>query len=146
MINQSTCEHVILKPDLDIVLVLEFQIQLLEALVTCRQCEAHYRIQAIDRESNTMLYQLNRLSSKHAKQTLRSVSRGSCSINRAKDEIAYLKSQSGPCERLLISHSGEFTETIENTLVGSQTYKLETKEKNFDGQWLRLIKASERTH
>ena len=146
MINQSTCEHVILKPDLDIVLVLEFQIQLLEALVTCRQCEAHYRIQAIDRESNTMLYQLNRLSSKHAKQTLRSVSRGSCNINRAKDEIEFLKSQSGCCEHVLISHSGEFTETIENSLVDSEAYKRYARENDFNGQWLKLIRASERTH
>ncbi len=144
MINQSTCEHLILKPDLDIVLVLEFQIQLLEALVKCRQCEAHYRIQAIDRDSNTMLYQLNRLSSKHAEQTVRSVSRGSCSINRAKDEIAYLKSQSGPCERLLISHSGEFSETIENSLIDSEAYKRHASENDFNGQWLKLIRASER--
>ena len=143
MINQSTCEHLILKPDLEIVLILEFRIQLLEALVKCRQCGAHYRIQAIDLYDNVALYQLTRLPSKHVEQTVRSVSRGSCSIDRAKDEIAYLKSQSSPCEHLLLSTSGEFTKTVDRSLLGSMSKPLDRNEGDFNGERLALVSSSE---
>jgi len=143
MINQSTCEHLILKPDLEIVLILEFRVQLLEALVKCRQCEAHYRIQAVDLYDNAALYQLNRLPSKHVAQTVRSVNRGSCSIDRAKDEIAYLKSQSSLCEHLLLSTYGEFTKTVDRSLFGSMLEPLDRNKGHFNGEWLALVKSSE---
>lgn len=144
MINQSTCEHSIVRPDLEIVLVLELQVQIIEALAKCRHCEAHYRIRAIDQSGTTVLYQLNRLRSEHVRQTVRSVSRGSCSIERARDEVNYLKSQSQKCEHLIISNQGQFTKTVPISLINSKAQSPDMDHRNFNGEWLKLISSCAR--
>ena len=48
MINQSACKHLILKPDLEVAMVLRFEFYLREAIAACRQCGAFYLIKARD--------------------------------------------------------------------------------------------------
>ena len=92
MINQSACKHLILKPDLDVVMVLQFEFYLREAITACRQCGTFYLIKARDFSQKSVLYDVSKLPAENTKKTIESVSRGSCSINRANDELSFLKS------------------------------------------------------
>ena len=112
MINQSACKHLILKPDLEVVMVLRFEFYLSEAITACRQCGAFYLIKARDFSDKSVLYDVSKLPPKNTKKTIESVNRGSCSINRANDELSFLKSHGSDCEYLVVSQSGEFTLTI----------------------------------
>ena len=112
MINQSACKHLILKPDLEIVMVLRFEFYLGEAITACRQCGAFYLIKARDFSQKSVLYDVSKLPPENTKKTIESVNRGSCSINRANDELSFLKSHGSDCEYLVVSQSGEFTLTI----------------------------------
>lgn len=112
MINQRACKHLILKPDLEVVMVLSFQFYLREAITACRQCGAFYLIKARDFSQKSVLYDVSQLPPDNTKKTIESVNRGSCSINRATDELSFLKSHGSDCEYLVVSQNGEFTLTI----------------------------------
>ena len=112
MINQSACKHLILKPDLEVVMVLRFEFYLCEAITACRQCGTFYLIKARDFSQKSVLYDVSKLPADNTKKTIESVSRGSCSINRANDELSFLKSHGFDCGYLVVSQSGEFKLTI----------------------------------
>ena len=112
MINQSACKHLILKPDLEVLMVLRFEFYLREAITACRQCETFYLIKAREFSEMSVLYNVSKLPPENTKKTIESVNRGSCSINRADDELSFLKSHGSDCEYLVISQNGEFTLTI----------------------------------
>ena len=112
MINQSACKHLILKPDLEVVMALRFEFYLREAITACRQCGTFYLIKARDFSQKSVLYDVSKLPPENTKKTIESVSCGSCSINRANDELSFLKSRGSDCEYLVISQNGEFTMTI----------------------------------
>ena len=112
MINQSACKHLILKPDLEVAMVLRFEFYLREAITACRQCGAFYLIKARDFSQKSVLYDVSKLPADNTKKTIESVSRGSCSINRANDELSFLKTHGSDCEYLVVSQNGEFTLTI----------------------------------
>ena len=114
MINQSACKHLILKPDLEVVMVLRFEFYLREAITACKQCGTFYLIKARDFSEKSVLYDVSKLPPENTKKTIESVSRGSCSIDRATDELSFLKSHGSDCEYLVISQNGEFTMTIPN--------------------------------
>ena len=59
-----------------------------------------------------MLYDVSKLPPENTKKTIESVNRGSCSINRATDELSFLKSHGSDCEYLVISQNGEFKLSI----------------------------------
>ena len=112
MINQSACKHLILEPDLEVVMVLRFEFYLREAITACRQCGTFYLIKAREFSEQSVLYDVSKLPPENTKKTIESVKRGSCSINRATDELSFLKSHGSDCEYLVISQNGEFTLTI----------------------------------
>ena len=112
MINQSDCKHLILKPDLEVVMVLRFEYYLLEAITACRQCGTFYLIKAREFSEKSVLYDISKLPAENTKKTIESVKRGSCSINRANDELSFLKSHGSDCEYLVVSQNGEFKLTI----------------------------------
>ena len=112
MINQSACKHLILKPDLEVAMVLRFEFYLREAITACRQCGAFYLIKARNFSEKSVLYDVSKLPPENTKKTIESVNRGSCSINRATDELSFLKSHGSDCEYLIVSQNGEFTLTI----------------------------------
>ena len=112
MINQSACKHLVLKPDLEVLMVLRFEFYLREAITACRQCGTFYLIKARDFSDKSVLYDVSKLPPENTKKTIESVNRGSCSINRANDELSFLKSHKSDCEYLVISQNGEFTMTI----------------------------------
>ena len=112
MINQSACKHLILKPDLEVAMVLRFEFYLREAITACRQCGTFYLIKAREFSEKSVLYDISKLPAENTKKTIESVNRGSCSINRAKDELSFLKSHGSDCGYLVVSQNGEFTITI----------------------------------
>ena len=61
MINQSACKHLILKPDLEVAMVLRFEFYLREAITACRQCGAFYLIKARDFSEKSVLYDVSKL-------------------------------------------------------------------------------------
>ena len=112
MINQSACKHLILKPDLEVVMVLQFEVYLREAITACKLCGTFYLITARDFSKKFVLYNVSKLPAANTKKTIESVNRGSCSINRANDELSFLKSHGSDCEYVVVSQNGEFTMTI----------------------------------
>ena len=112
MINQSACKHLILKPDLEVLMVLQFEFYLREAITACKLCGNFYLITARDFSQKFVLYNVSKLPAENTKKTIESVSRGSCSINRANDELSFLKSHGSDCKYLVVSQNGEFTMTI----------------------------------
>ena len=77
MINQSACKHLILKPDLELVMVLHFEFYLREAITACRQCGTFYVIKAKGLSEKSVRYDLSKLPPKNTKKTIESVNRGS---------------------------------------------------------------------
>ena len=69
-------------------------------------------IKARGLSEKSVLYDVSKLPPENTKKTIESVSRGSCSINRANDELLFLKSHGSDCEYLVVSQNGEFTVTI----------------------------------
>ena len=112
MINQSACKHLILKPDLEVAMVLRFEFYLREAITACRQCGTFYLIKARNFSEKSVLYDVSKLPPAHTKKPIASVNRGSCRINRAHADLSFLKSHGFDYEYLVISQNGEFTLTI----------------------------------
>jgi len=142
MIEQSSCEHLSGKPDFEVLLVVDSQIQLMEALVKCRQCAFYYLIEALDIASQDTLFRIAKIPADHAVKTARSIDNGSCNLKRATEEIAYLKSLSKKCDKLLISEAGQFTATIDIENLDEVPPSTAWRELPFDGRWFNKIRRA----
>ena len=93
---------------LEVLHVLDVNIDLADAFVRCRTCDAHYLIELIDLKGSKSLYRVSLQDGGHVAATIRSLTRGSCDINRARNEVSAVASSGQDINALLIGDRGEF--------------------------------------
>ncbi len=89
------CSHI--KPGatpFETLFVLEEHLGLASGLVECTSCEATYLLELIDLAGNDRAYRVTTVEPAHAHAMVRTLSRGTCDIQRAASEVQNLESRS----------------------------------------------------
>ena len=74
--------------------VIEEHLGLARGLVECKSCRSTYLLELIDLRGNDRAYRVAELDSSHAHALVRTLTRGTCDINRAEGELHHLENRS----------------------------------------------------
>lgn len=102
------CEHT--QPGtspFETLLVIEDHLGLASGIVACRRCGATYQLELIDLDSRQRAYRVSEVDRAHADAVTRTLTRGSCDINRAESEVQHLDNRSKLLPVVLVLEGGE---------------------------------------
>lgn len=105
----QACPHLVKQPELDTLFVLDSHVHLTDAFVQCRHCDAHYLVELADLGDGQGVFRISAIAADAVAQTIRSLHKGSCDINRARNEVFSLSTAARELDGLLLMRSGEFT-------------------------------------
>jgi len=106
------CPHLASQPALDILYVLDSHLHMTDGFVQCADCGATFLVEMADTDNGTSLFRVSALSPSAVKDTIRSLQRGSCDINRARHEVFSVAGHAQELDALLIMQGGSFTHTV----------------------------------
>lgn len=106
-IPAQICPH-LQNPDLEVLSVLNQQIFLTAGIVRCRHCNQHYLVELAETEGNNQFFHVRILDAYLAAQTLASLQKGSCDVNRAASETLHLRNSAQSTDVLLRMCNGVF--------------------------------------
>jgi hypothetical protein len=112
MSSAKACPHLNERLDLDVLFVLDSHIQLTDAFVRCRHCGATFLIEMADMDKDVCVFRMSGVPADAANKTIRSLQKGSCDINRARNEVFSLASSKQPCDALLLMRAGQFAGVV----------------------------------
>ena len=112
MSTAKVCSHLTKRPDLDIEYVLDSHLQVTDAFAKCAQCDAHYLLEMADTRGALSVFRLSTLGAEAVAKTIDSLMKGSCDVNRAREEVFSLSASTRCTNILLVMRSGRFTETV----------------------------------
>jgi len=119
--------------------VLEEHLGLARGLVQCHACAATYLLELIDLVGNTRAYRVAEVDSAHAQATVRTLSRGSCDINRAEGEVQHLESRSSLLPVVVAMEGGLVTGLRQLNDLGELPLS-QWRDLPCDGQWLAFAR------
>lgn len=136
--NRTACIHLKApEPELSPVFVLDTHLHMTDGFVRCPHCDAHYLLEMLDLTADTALYRISRLAAEDVARTVRSLTKGSCDINRARDEVFSIANGASKLDVLLVAENGHFTELVpapdEPLPAGSW------RDLPCDGRWIRQL-------
>lgn len=140
MEHRNACKHLRLHPELEILWTLDAYLHATDAYAKCRHCDAHYLVEMIDLKGKDAAFRIARLPSDYVTKTVRSLQKGSCDINRARNEAFALRSLSERLPVLLIMRDGQFAEAV-SIEPDIQLPQASWRELPCDGSWLALSNA-----
>ncbi len=123
-------------PELNVDRVLAMQVYPAEALATCASCGTGYLLELLDMQGDQCAYRVAAVDKTAFAATLKSLDKGSCDIQRGRDEIFNLAAGALRLNRVLISRAGAFNKwvvTAEN--LPSDSWQ----ELPMDGSWLARL-------
>ena len=97
------------QPELDTLFVLDSHVQLTDAFVKCRRCDAHYLVELADLADGQGLFRVSAMAADAVEQTVRSLRKGSCDIDRARNEVFNLSTAAHELDGVLIMQDGAFS-------------------------------------
>ncbi len=110
MTPTAPCAHITLpNPELETVFVIDAHLQMADGFVRCCHCNAHYLVEMMDLQSATVLYRVARVEPDAVAKTVRSLTRGSCDINRARSEVFSVSNAAVTLDGFLILEQGQFS-------------------------------------
>jgi hypothetical protein len=112
MEHRSACDHLTERPDLEILWTLDAYLHTADAYAKCKHCDAHYLVEMIDLDSRAAVFRVARLPADYVAKTVRSLEKGSCDINRARNEAFALRNAAERLPMLLIMRQGRFVATV----------------------------------
>jgi hypothetical protein len=112
MTPAKACSHLARKPDLEVLFVVDAHLTLADAFMECRVCGAHYLIELIDIAQGINAYRVAWLPAAAVAATLRSLSKGSCDVNRASAELAHAGNTAQPLGGVLLRDETPGADTL----------------------------------
>jgi hypothetical protein len=108
MLTAKICPHLANQPQLETLQVLDSHLHMTDGFVRCTVCGATYLLEAVDMTSTACLFRVSAVDDKAADRTLQSLRKGSCDINRARDEVFNLSNDATELKDLLLMRNGIF--------------------------------------
>ena len=108
----KACEHLVSTPSLETLLVLDAHLHPTDAYLRCARCDAHYLVEMADTNGELSVFRVSAVPADAVARTVRSVNKGSCDINRARDEVASLAASTRELDTLLVMRRGAFSGTV----------------------------------
>ncbi|MDG2276386.1 MAG: hypothetical protein P8L31_00380 [Pseudomonadales bacterium] len=111
MKSVEPCTHITrANPELETVFVIDAHLQMADGFVRCRHCDAHYLLEMVDLTPTTVLYRAARIEPAAVAKTVRSLTQGSCDINRARSEVFSVLNSATALDGLLTLEQGQFSQ------------------------------------
>lgn len=111
--HKTACPHLRDGPDLEVLLVTDAHLQIADAFVRCRECDAHYLIELVDLLGKDSAYRISSVAEADARAAIKSLSKGSCDINRARNEVFSVSTRAQRLSGLLLAQGGAFLRLVE---------------------------------
>lgn len=105
----KACEHIHDGSAFGVDFVFDAHLHPTDGLARCTQCDTRYLFEMIDIAGRRSLFRLSTLSAEAADKTIRSLSKGSCDIERGRNEVFNLSAGSRETEQLYLMEDGQFT-------------------------------------
>jgi hypothetical protein len=140
MEHGGACNHLADHPQLEILWALDAYLHMTDAYAKCTHCDAHYLVEMIDIKNGEAAFRAARLPSEYVAKTVHSLRKGSCDINRARDETFALRNSAQALPLLLIMSQGEFDKTVP-VEQGLQIPQASWRDLPCDGTWLAYANA-----
>ena len=132
----------LLEPELETLFVLDSHLYLTDGFVRCRKSDRHFLVEAFDLKANTTLYRVSHLSAESVAKTIRSLTQGSCDINRAKNEVFSIANTSEALACVLVAEQGAFTKGI--AIADRETLPTQSwRDLPCDGSWFKRLDVPE---
>ncbi len=112
MNTAKVCQHLVEQPELETLFVLDSHVHLTDAFVKCRRCDAHYLVELADLQGSQALFRVSAMDAEAVQKTIHSLTRGSCDLNRARNEVFSLSSAARTLDGVLLMQNSEFTAYI----------------------------------
>lgn len=112
MCTAKVCSHLAKQPDIDVEYALDHHLYVTDAFAKCALCDAHYLIELADMRGVVAVFRVSTLGTEAVTKTIDSLKKGSCDINRARDEVFSLSASTHDTDVLLIMRNGRFTATV----------------------------------
>lgn len=100
------------QPELEVLYVLDSHLHMTDAFARCARCDAHYLLEMVDISGTTAVFRISAVGADAVAKTIRSLTRGSCDINRARNEVFSLSASTQALDTLLVMRAGVFTEAV----------------------------------
>jgi hypothetical protein len=115
--------------------VVEEHLGLARGLLECRTCGTTYLLEMIDLRGNDRAYRIAEVASSHARAFARTLTRGTCDINRADGELQHLEMRSRLLPAVVTMTGGTVTgvRVLPDT---TKVPKLHWRALPCDGKWL----------
>lgn len=112
MSTAKVCTHLTERPDLDIEYALDSHLHVTDAFAKCTRCNARYLLELADMRGAVSVFRVSSLNPEAVAKTIASLNKGSCDINRARDEVFSLSATTHGTDILLVMRDGRFTEAV----------------------------------
>lgn len=124
-------------PELETLFVLDTHLYMTDGFVRCRNSDTHYLLEAFDLNANATLYKVSHLDAESVAKTIRSLTKGSCDINRAKNEVFSLASGAALLPCVLVAQKDTFLPIVETKgeALPTQTWR----DLPCDGSWFTRL-------
>ncbi len=106
------CPHIVQSPDLDVVFVMDQHLHATDGFARCRACGVCYLFEMADTAGAVSVFRLSAIGEDAMFATVRSLQKGSCDINRARNEVFSLSNGASALPVLLVMREGTFTGTV----------------------------------
>ena len=135
MVPTKACNH---PQTFEVLKVLDAHLTWTDALLECTVCAQYYLAELIDLDNHCRVYRLATLASDATVATLNSLAKGSCDLQRAAQEIAYLASLGESIERVLLI-TGDHALSLIKPPAHLEIPRLSWRDLPCDGNWLREL-------
>ena len=125
----------------DTVLVLDDQLGPTEYLGRCRCCRTLYLLEMFDWQGSLRAFRLSAPSTESTEALLRDLERGSCDLNRAREEVRAFTLTSTRLDQLILMDTSAqtITETASSTDFEVAVPTATWRDLPCDGAWIRRI-------
>ncbi|MEE4282058.1 MAG: hypothetical protein V2I41_08940 [Pseudomonadales bacterium] len=124
MSTAKICPHLARIPDLEVLLVTDATVTLADAFVQCHICEQHYLIELIDMQGPASAFRISALPADAATATLRSLTRGSCDINRASAELTHIRQIAEQLPGVLMRNESDSAQALWHYVADTRHVKI----------------------
>ena len=114
--------------------VIEDYLGLASGIVACRTCDTRYLLELIDLAGPRRAYRLAEVEGAHADAMIRTLTRGTCDINRARSEVQNLESRSRLEPEVLAMEGQRVVQRVSGAVIPTEHWR----ELPCDGRFLAL--------
>ncbi len=92
--------------------MLDSHVHMTEGFVRCTDCGANYLLELVDLQADLALYRFSAMDPDAVARTVASLRKGSCDVNRGRNEVLHLASRALELPDLLLMENGTFTKLL----------------------------------